>query len=156
MAIKKVKDMNENEEQVVICQWCKQNNLIAVAVPNGFNLNASAQIMRKYGLSSKELATQNAIQMRMLKREGLHVGFCDLMIFGEKDGRGQVLYMENKVKNNKPSPYQLACHEWLRELGFVVEVSKNSIDAIAKIKAFFGLSEQAINKKYIEKRKSLI
>jgi hypothetical protein len=42
--------------------------------------------------------------------------------------------MENKVKGNKPSEIQIACHEWLRSIDFTVEVSKDSIDAIQKIK----------------------
>ena len=41
--------------------------------------------------------------------------------------------VENKVKNNKPSPIQLVCHTWLRELGYTVEISTSTKDAIEKI-----------------------
>lgn len=157
--IKKVSDMDENQEQAVICSWCLQNDLIPVAVPNGFNLSGVARIMRANGLGLESLKTHNAIQMKMLKKEGLHTGFPDLMIFGLKGGKGSVLYLENKVKNNKPSEIQEACHTWLRGLGFTVEISKDSIDAIKKIKNFFGSFEQNpqyINVSYIEARKQIL
>ena len=77
--------------------------------------------MRKYGVGTSELQAQNAKQIALLKKEGLHVGFPDLMIFGEKKGKGTILFMENKVKGNKTSPYQNACGDWLRSLGFTVK-----------------------------------
>lgn len=154
MAIKKIKDMNENEEQAVIVSWCLQNGLVAVAVPNGFNLNSSIGLLRMYGLPASAIKTKNAIQIAQLKKEGLHVGFPDIMIFGETTcGRPSILFMENKVKNNKPSEMQLLCHEWLRNLGFTVEISTDSKDAISKIKEYFDdkLSQRICND-YISKR----
>ena len=43
MAVKRIKDMDENQEQALIVSWCLQNDLIPVAVPNGFNLGGSIQ-----------------------------------------------------------------------------------------------------------------
>lgn len=153
MTIKKIKDMNENEEQAVIVSWCMQNGLVAVAVPNGFNLNSSVGLLRMYGLPVSAIKTKNAIQIAQLKKEGLHKGFPDIMIFGETTDKPNILFMENKVKNNKPSDVQLMCHKWLRELGYTVEISTDSKDAIQKIKSYFGdKSRQDICRKYIQKR----
>ena len=153
--IKKIKDMNENEEQGYICSWCLQNNLIPVAVPNGFNLNGVQKLCRIYGISENEIKKQNAIQIKMLKKQGLHTGFPDMMIFGLKNGDGAIMFLENKVKNNKPSPIQLVCHTWLRELGYTVEISTSTKDAIEKIKKFNFDTMQIKNVEYIEKRKEV-
>ena len=158
MAVKRIKDMDENQEQALIVSWCLQNDLIPVAVPNGFNLGGSLQLMRMYGLPTSQIKTQNAIQMKMLKKEGLHTGFPDMMIFGRRNAyeHGDILFLENKVKNNKPSEYQLACHEWLRSLGFIVEVSKDAKDAIEKIRCFFNDEiRQKENEKYIDTRRQI-
>lgn len=153
--IKKIKDMSENDEQSYICSWCLQNNLIPVAVPNGFNLNAFQKTCRTYGISENELKKQNAIQIKLLKKQGLHTGFPDMMIFGLKNGIGSILFLENKVKNNKPSPIQLICHDWLRELGYTVEISHSVKDAVEKIKKFNFDVTQTKNLEYIEKRKEV-
>ena len=158
MVVKRIKDMDENQEQALIVSWCLQNDLIPVAVPNGFNLGGSIQLMRMYGLPTSQIKTQNAIQMRLLKKEGLHVGFPDMMIFGRKNayGNGDVLFLENKVKNNKPSKYQIACHEWLRSLGYTVEVSTDAKDAIQKIRNYFDeVVRQIENEEYIKERKKI-
>lgn len=148
--LKKIKNMNENSSQENIVSWCFQNGLVAVAVPNGVNLNNS--LFKKYGISQKEIATSNAIQIKKLKKEGLHTGFPDLIIFGENDG-DRMIFMENKVKGNKPSEAQKLCHEWLREMGFIVEISENSIDGIKKIKEhFFKKDKQKICLKYLSKK----
>lgn len=159
MTIKRIKDIDENQEQAFIVSWCLQNNLVPVAVPNGFNLGGSLQLMRMYGLPTSQIKTQNAIQMKMLKKEGLHSGFPDMMIFGVRKqyGSGEILFLENKVKNNKPSPLQSVCHEWLRDLGFTVEVSSDTKDAIQKIKNFFNVEvPQADNIIYLEQRQKII
>lgn len=153
--IKKIKDMSENEEQSYICSWCLQNNLIPVSVPNGFNLNTFQKTCKAYGISENELKKQNAIQIKMLKKQGLHTGFPDIMIIGQKFGFGAILFLENKVKNNKPSPIQLVCHEWLRSLGYTVEISTSTKDAIEKIKNFKFDTVQTKNEKYREKRKEV-
>lgn len=155
--IKKNKETNEDEAQAYICSWCYQNNLVPVAIPNGFNLGGVMSLFKKNGLSVKELQAVNAKQIMLLKKEGLHTGLPDLMIFGFASGKIPLLFMENKVKNNKPSEIQLACHAWLRSLGFTVEVSENSIDAIKKIKNYFQPSlVQKINMLYIELRKKIL
>lgn len=157
MAIKKIKETNEDEAQAYICSWCLQNNLVPAAIPNGFNLGGVMSVFKKYGLPVSELKSINAKQIMLLKKEGLLTGMPDLMIFGCANGKIPLLFMENKVKNNKPSEIQLATHEWLRSLGFTVEVSKNSIDAIQKIKNYFQPSlVQKINILYIELRKKIL
>ena len=98
----------------------------------------------------------NAKQIKLLKKEGLHTCFPDLIVFGRVANGKNILFMENKVKGNKPSETQLACHEWLRSLDFTVEVSKDSIDAIQKIKKYFGMSEQKENVLYAWIRRNIL
>jgi hypothetical protein len=157
MAVKKIKETNEDKAQAYICSWCYQNNLVPAAITNGFNLGGTISLLKKYGFPTSEMKAINAKQITLLKKEGLHTGMPDLMIFGLAGGKIPLLFMENKVKNNKPSEIQLACHAWLRSLGFTVEVSKNSIDAIQKIKNYFQPSlVQKINMLYIELRKKIL
>lgn len=155
MSVKKVSDMKEDESQKYIVSWCLQHDLIAVAVPNGMNLSSAVGIMRKYGVGTTELKAQNAKQIALLKKEGLHVGFPDIMIFGFKNGIGKVLFMENKVKGNKTSPYQDACGEWLSELGFDVMTSTSSQNAIWQIAEYFNYNDQEVNKSYLKKRQKI-
>lgn len=155
MSVKKVSDMKEDESQKYIVSWCLQHDLIAVAVPNGMNLSSAVGIMRKFGVGTTELKAQNAKQIALLKKEGLHVGFPDLMIFGEKKGKGAILFMENKVKGNKTSPYQDACGEWLTSLGFDVMTSTSSANAIWQIAEYFNHEDQFVNKKYLKKRQEV-
>lgn len=154
--IKTIKDTKEDEAQAYICSWCLQNNLIPVAVPNGFNLGGVMNLFKTHGLSLAVLSGINAKQIKLLKKEGLHTGFPDLIVFGFSPDGQNLLFMENKVKNNKPSEIQLACHAWLRAIGFTVEVSKNSIDAIQKIKSFFGALEQPENIDYLQIRTEIL
>lgn len=154
--LKKIKETSEDDAQAHICSWCWQNNLVPVAVPNGVNLNGVAGMFKANGLSLKQLGAINAKQILLLKKEGLHVGFPDMIITGVSlDGRN-ILFMENKVKDGKCSEIQLACHAYLRALGHKVDVSENSIDAIKKIKAFFGTNIQIENAKYLDIRKKIL
>ena len=108
MRIKHISQASEDTAQAHICSWCLQNGLIPVAVPNGFNLNVTISIFKKYGLPTKELAALNSKQIKLLKKEGMHTGFPDLIIFGVRSDGLNLLFMENKVKNNTPSPMLLA------------------------------------------------
>lgn len=154
--IKKIKDSSEDKAQAYICSWCLQNNLVPIAVPNGVNLGAAISLFKKYGLPVKELQAINAKQIILLKKEGLHVAFPDMIIVGNSLDKINILFMENKVKNNKPTELQVAVHDWLRSLGFVVEVSKNSVDAIQKIKSYFGATEQKENIFYLLLRRAIL
>ena len=154
--IKKINNSSEDEAQSFICSWCWQNNLVPVAVPNGVNLSGAIGIFKANGLSTKALSAINAKQMKLLIKEGLHTGFPDMMVFGQSRDGLNILFMENKVKNNKPSEIQIACHWWLRSLGFVVEVSSNSIDAIIRIKNFFHGETQEDNIRYLITRKEIL
>lgn len=155
MTVKKISDMKEDESQQYIVSWCLQHSLVAAAVPNGMNLSSAVGIIRKYGVGTSELQAQNAKQIALLKKEGLHVGFPDLMIFGEKKGKGTILFMENKVKGNKTSPYQNACGDWLRSLGFEVMTSTSSANAIWQIAEFFNHEDQPENEKYLKERQKI-
>ena len=154
--LKKIKDTKEDEAQAYICSWCLQNNLIPVAVPNGFNLGGVMNLFKTHGLSLAVLSGINAKQIKLLKKEGLHTGFPDMLIIGNSLDKKNILLMENKVKNNAPSEIQLACHAWLRDIGFTVEVSKNSVDAIQKIRNFFGAAGQPENVEYLQIRTEIL
>lgn len=154
--IKKIKDTKEDESQKYICSWCWQNGLIPVGNQNGVNLGGVISLFKANGLSVQALKGINAKQIALLKKEGMHVGFPDMSVFGNSINGQNMLLLENKVKNNKPSEIQLACHAWLRAIGFTVEVSKNSIDAIQKIKNFFGTIEQPENIEYLQIRKEIL
>ena len=67
--IKKIKDTNEDAAQTYICSWCLQNNLIPVAVPNGFNLSGVIGLFKVNGLSIKALNEINAKQIKLLKKK---------------------------------------------------------------------------------------
>lgn len=151
--IKTIKKMKEDEAQKLIVSWCIQNNLVPVAVPNGFNLSAAFSILKNNGISTTALTAQNAKQIVNLKKEGLHTGFPDLMVFGTVQSSYKILFVENKVKNNKPSPEQIMCHTWLKQMGFDVIVTKNASDGIMQIKSFFGANAQIVNQNYILERK---
>lgn len=154
--IKKIKNINEDEAQAYICSWCLQNNLIPCAITNGVNLGGFISLFKKHGLPVGEMKAVNAKQIALLKKEGLLTGMPDLMIFGFTNEKIPLLFMENKVKNNSPSEIQKATHDWLRSLGFTVQVSKNSIDAIQKIKCYFGQESQPANAEYMVTRKHIL
>ena len=63
--------------------------------------------------------------------------------------------MENKVKGNKTSPYQNACGDWLRSLGFEVMTSTSSANAIWQIAEFFNHEDQPENEKYLKERQKI-
>lgn len=161
MKTRRINDLNENEMQTLYVSFCLQNNLIPVAIPNGFNLSGAYSILRKNGISTKELGALNAKQIRLLKKEGLHTGFPDLMVFGrcKKGDEVQILFVENKIKGNTTSKEQKACHKWLSDCGFNVIVPHGLDEAIAFTTTFFELTEtkdfQVENIMYILDRKSV-
>lgn len=140
--IKKISNMDENTEQKYICSWCIQHGLVPVAVVNGFNLNGMIKWARMNGLSEKPIKTNNAIQLKQLKAEGLHTGMPDMIIYSDD----KMCYLENKVKGNTTSEAQKKCHEWLSKIGYTVLVSSSSVDAITQLKKFFDNPDKEKNK----------
>lgn len=149
--IKKISDLNEHESQKLITSWCLQNNIVPVAIPNGMNLNAFTPILKSLGISENNIKTKNAITIKSMIAEGMHVGICDMILFSDK----KMLFVENKVKNNKPSDLQVACHSWLKNLGYDVLITKNASDAIKQIKEYFGEEENLLCKNYLQERKKI-
>lgn len=149
--IKKISDLNEYESQKLITSWCLQNNIVPVSVPNGMNLNAFTPILKSLGVNEKDIKARNAITIKKEIASGLHTGFPDMILFSDK----KMLFVENKVKNNKPSDLQVACHSWLKNLGFNVLITKNASDAIQQIKNYFGEEKNMLCETYLKERKNI-
>ena len=81
-----------------------------VAVPNGATLRGDG--------------IERAIQMASLKRDGLCVGFPDLIVFG----RGRVGFIEVKVEGQKQRDTQIEVEGWLRAWGHKVAVCRSLAD----------------------------
>lgn len=83
----------------------------SVAVPNGAVLSGNGK--------------QRAIQMNSLKRDGLCVGFPDLLVYGE--GR-KIGHIEVKTKGGKQSDTQVECERWLKAMGHDYAVCRSLED----------------------------
>ncbi len=83
-----------------------------VAVPNGATLRGDAK--------------ERAIQMANLKRDGLCVGFPDLIVFGSQ---GRIGFVEVKCEGEKLRDTQIEVQGWLSELGHKHAVCR-SIDDV--------------------------
>lgn len=81
-----------------------------VAVPNGATLRGDK--------------TERAIQMANLKRDGLCVGFPDLIVFGP----GRVGFLEIKIEGEKLRDTQIEVRDWLTDLGQRVAVCRSLAD----------------------------
>ena len=79
-----------------ILDFIRSLGFIPVHVPNGSVLAGGA--------------SQRARQMAGLKRDGLCVGFPDLIVYGEG---GRICHLEVKTEGGKQSPAQRECEEWL-------------------------------------------
>lgn len=82
-----------------------------VAVPNGATLRGDAK--------------ERAIQMANLKRDGLCVGFPDLIVFGKQ---GRIGFVEVKCEGEKLRDTQIEVSDWLTELGQKVTVCRSVAD----------------------------
>lgn len=83
----------------------------AVAVPNGATLRGDA--------------TERAIQMANLKRDGLTPGFPDLIVYGKG---GRIGHIEVKVEGGRQTASQVECERWLTEFGQDVAVCRSLED----------------------------
>ena len=115
---------SEHQEQIEVVNYCKRNNILFTAVPNG-------------GKRHKKTAFD-------LKKEGVSAGFPDMMIFK----RGDILFLEMKqrartLKSGKKSISHTKLSDnqkvWIQELesrNFNVCVAYGSDEAINAIKEF--------------------
>lgn len=92
---------------------------VSVHVPNGATLSGDRQ--------------SRARQMANLKRDGLMVGFPDLMVFNT---RGAVGFMEVKTPTGKLSQNQSQVQSWMERDGFKYAVVRSKDDARETIKAW--------------------
>ena len=91
----------------------------SVAVPNGAALRGDK--------------VQRERQMVNLKRDGLMVGFPDLLIYGHS---GRVGHIEVKTAKGKVSPAQEAVGTWLEEWGHNYALCRSVDDVDAALTAW--------------------
>lgn len=84
--------------------------LRSVAVPNGATLRGDGR--------------ERAIQMANLKRDGLCVGFPDLIVFGP----GRIGFIEVKCEGEKLRDTQVEVSDWLTAWGQDVAVCRSQDD----------------------------
>lgn len=115
----------EHAEQAAVIAWwglaCKAYKLPAYAlfaIPNGAVLAGDAG--------------RRAMQMSRLKGEGLRVGMLDLML-AVPSGSDSGLFIEMKIKPNKPSDEQIEIGDFLESRGYAVGVCYSAVEAIALI-----------------------
>ena len=82
-----------------------------VAVPNGAVLRGDGR--------------ERAIQMANLKRDGLCVGFPDLIVFADA---GRIGFIEVKCEGEKLRDTQVECEQWLTACGQKVSVCRSTAD----------------------------
>jgi hypothetical protein len=101
----------ETALQIAIMAEMRKHGVEPVAVPNGAVLAGDAKA--------------RAIQMNSLKRQGLKVGFPDLVALMPF---GQVGFIEVKCEGEKLTDKQAEVHEWLLALGHRVVVCRSVED----------------------------
>ena len=101
----------ETALQIAIMAEMRKHGCEPVAVPNGAVLAGDAKA--------------RAIQMNSLKRQGLKVGFPDLVALMPF---GQVGFVEVKCEGEKLTDKQAEVHEWLLALGHRVAVCRSVED----------------------------
>lgn len=89
----------ETALQRTIRAYLAHKGLRSVAVPNGATLGGDR--------------TKRAIQMANLKRDGLCVGFPDLIVFGP----GRIGFIEVKVEGEYATDNQMEVEDWLTGWG---------------------------------------
>lgn len=109
----------ESAIQRQIRAYLTARGIESVHVPNGAVLAGDAR--------------SRAIQMNAMKRDGLRVGFPDLIAFCPK---GRIGFIEVKVEGQKLSPNQADVHEWLICLGHKVSVCRSIADVEETLEAW--------------------
>lgn len=82
----------------------------SVHVPNGATLGGDAR--------------KRAIQMANLKRDGLCVGFPDLIVFGQD----RIGFIEVKLEGEYATEHQMVVELWLADLGHKYAVCRSLLD----------------------------
>ena len=90
-----------------------------VHVPNGATLGGDAK--------------RRAIQMANLKRDGLCVGFPDLIVFGPD----RIGFIEVKLEGEYATETQMEVEQWLTELGQLYSVCR-SLEDVAETLGKWG------------------
>lgn len=101
----------ETALQIEMLAELRRHGVEPVAVPNGAVLAGDGKA--------------RAIQMNSLKRQGLKVGFPDLVAIMPL---GRVAFIEVKCEGEKLTDNQVACHEWLLAIGHKVAVCRSLAD----------------------------
>ena len=78
-------------------------------------------------------STKRAIQMASLKRDGLMIGFPDLLVYASG---GRIGHIEVKTAKGKQEPSQIACQAWLEGLGHRYAVCRSIDDVAAALEAW--------------------
>lgn len=117
--------MNKPESaiQQQIRSYLKLRGIESVSVPNGSVLAGDAKA--------------RARQMAALKRDGLRVGFPDLLVLAPE---GRLAFIEVKTDKGRLSDSQKECHEWLLCLGHKVAVCRciEDVDEALRLWGFSG------------------
>lgn len=91
----------------------------SVSVPNGGHLAGGA--------------AARARQVAAMKRDGMRVGFADLIVLGSN---GRVGFIEVKREGTYQSKVQKECQQWLADLGHNYAVARSAQDVQDIFKAW--------------------
>lgn len=100
----------ETRLQRDIRHYLAMHGLRSVHVPNGATLGGDAK--------------KRAIQMANLKRDGLCVGFPDLIVFGPE----RIGFIEVKLEGEYATDTQMEVEQWLAEWGHKYAVCRSLLD----------------------------
>ena len=103
--------MSERRLQREMRMYLRMRGFRSVHVPNGSVLAGDA--------------TKRAIQMNSLKRDGLMIGFPDLLVYGPE---GRVGHIEVKLEGGKQSETQKDVQRWMGEWGHSYAVCRSLED----------------------------
>ncbi|MCK5236436.1 MAG: VRR-NUC domain-containing protein [Deltaproteobacteria bacterium] len=98
-----------------------------------WNLKSYPELALLYAIPNG--GQRNRIVAAKLKAEGVKAGVPDLNLAVARGGY-HGLYIEMKVKPNKPTKKQLEWHEMLREQGYRVEVCYGWEEGVAVLKGY--------------------
>jgi len=119
---KKSRDL-EHHEQAAYFDWTLKTNtldrwpelILAFAIPNGGGRPGQTRT------DKKGKVVRFSLEAQKMKREGVKPGVPDIMV-PVASGGFHGLYIEMKVKGNKPTPDQVWWHEQLAAQGYAVFV----------------------------------
>lgn len=76
---------------------------------------------------------RSIVSARLMKAEGMHTGFPDLVVLGKQ---GRAGFLEVKAADGRLSDAQIDCHAMLRRLGHHIEVVRSQDEAMAAVRAW--------------------